>query len=437
MDHSGMSVVGSEGRGVLTTSGRSLHDPVFHPQNRLVVDGDSLPSRVRGTIDDTGCSKKVSTWDSIVVADVAGQSIIIDAADAVAVKPDAAVENVNDKVRPTMGPFHAGKGMLDTRSGHRSSCPTSPRLDLFICGDRLISFGFGIALNAEVISVAAGTVTDVAGNATNTDLGAFSDLHRTATLSTVMVRSVRDVRPESSSLGSGKGDLGKGLKRVPIGFRASAAGGFSIGGNTILGSSVPTNADAFASVYMGFVPPSSFSAGSELGGRAHHRCLDLVHSCFGEVRIMAFRRFFQMEQVLHATAGGSGSGNRPSYFHVVGGGSSSGNHEQGREGFHYSLGFFPKCSVLFRSEIVCRTQHSSRRWLRLLQPWSWERGLPIIHSLLAFALVCVDGPKPISALRISYHNSPDLARRVPSVSSIRMESSLGSSFSCTFGMLWV
>ena len=100
-----------------------------------------------------------------------------------------------DKVRPKTGPFRAGKGTVDTRSGHRSSYPTSSKPDLFICGDRPISstLGIGIALNAEVISDTAGAVTDVPDNAINTDLGAISDLQRTATLSIVLDRSERDV----------------------------------------------------------------------------------------------------------------------------------------------------------------------------------------------------------------------------------------------------
>ena len=77
--------------------------------------------------------------------------------------------------------------------------------DMFVCGDRRISntLGFGIALNAEVISDAVGAVSDVAGNAINTDLGATTDL------STVLDRSERSISPKSSSLGSGEGDRGR------------------------------------------------------------------------------------------------------------------------------------------------------------------------------------------------------------------------------------
>ena len=189
-----------------------------------------------------------------------------------------------------MGPFRAGKGTVDTRSGHQASYLTSSKPNLFICGDRSISstLEFGIALNAEVIRDAAGAITDVAGNVINTDLGSISDLQRTATLSTVLDQSERDVRSKSSSLGSGKGDLGKGLKRVTIEVRLSAVGIFAVVSSAVFGSSVPTNTDAFATVYMGFSPSSSFSAGSELGDCAHHRSLDLVPIVYGEMRIGAF-----------------------------------------------------------------------------------------------------------------------------------------------------
>ena len=201
----------------------------------------------------------------------------------------SAVEDVKDKVRPKMGLFRAGKGTVVTRSGHKASYPTSSKPNLFICGDRSISssLGFGIALNAEVIRDAAGAVTDVAGN---TDLGSISHLQCTATMTTVLDRSERDVRSRSSSLGTGKRDLGMGFKCVPIGVRLRVA-------------AVESSA-VFGSVYMGFAPSSPFSARSELGYRY------LVPTVFREMRIGAFWRFFQMGQVLHAAGGGFGSGNR-------------------------------------------------------------------------------------------------------------------------------
>ena len=128
------------------------------------------------------------------------------------------------------------------------------------------------------------------------------------------------------------GDLGKGLKHVPIGVRASAAGVIAVGASAIFRFSVPINADAFA-VHMGFAPPSSFPAGSVLGGRSHHGSLDLVPSVFEDERIGAFRRILQMEKF------------------------GSDNRVHGREDIRYSLGFAPMCSVMFRSELRSCTQH--------------------------------------------------------------------------------
>ena len=70
---------GPEGYGELTIQGRSLHEKVTFPQKGKVVDGGSIPSRIREAIKGTCCPKKGSTRVLIADAgsddaDVAGKS---------------------------------------------------------------------------------------------------------------------------------------------------------------------------------------------------------------------------------------------------------------------------------------------------------------------------------------------------------------------------
>ena len=62
---------------------------------------------------------------------------------------DVTVENINNKVRPKMGQFRAGIGMVDTRSGYRSLYPAFPKPDLFIYSDRPISSTLGFRFRAK------------------------------------------------------------------------------------------------------------------------------------------------------------------------------------------------------------------------------------------------------------------------------------------------
>ena len=191
-----------------------------------------------------------------------------------------------------------------------------------------------------------------------------------------------------------------------------------------------------------------------------------------------------MEQVLLAVGDGTGSGIGPSFSHVLGIGSSTGNRDHGGEDLHFSLGFAPMCSVPFKSKLVGRTQHGCPDLVTSVfnkvrigvfrQSFQMEHvavgggtvfyiGFSIflavgggsgsgscghggedcrysIHfwSFQRLALVLGDGSDAkLAFLQIFAQNSPDLARQGSSIFSIQMETSLGSSVSSTFGMLWV
>ena len=89
----------------------------------------------------------------------------------------------------------------------------------------------------------------------------------------------------------------KGLNRGPNDDKISTADDSAAAGIAVSGSAVPNTADADASVFLGFAPPSSVPFRSERGGRSQQGFLGLEASVYDEVWIVAIRQLFQMEHV--------------------------------------------------------------------------------------------------------------------------------------------
>ena len=136
---------------------------------------------------------------------------------------DVAVENINDKVRPKMGQFRVGIGMVDTRSGHRSSYPTFPKPDLHIYGDRPISSTLGFRFRAKCRSqerdLRRVAISDEAG------IGAVSVDQRFSTYgSTVLWKSTTDLEHGVAV----SVDAGDGRSQLPI-YRSTVCAGVGNG----------------------------------------------------------------------------------------------------------------------------------------------------------------------------------------------------------------
>ena len=149
-------------------------------------------SSVRGAIDGNGLPKKGSSWASIVDAssddtDVAGRTIIVDAADADAFIPIVTIDNVNAAGRPKMGLFLAEK----TRS-------VDSKITAAITGSGIPKKGPFRALVADAEAIEA----DVTGKSRSADSGATSsDLQDYVPPVSVPGRFENGFRPKVSILG--------------------------------------------------------------------------------------------------------------------------------------------------------------------------------------------------------------------------------------------
>ena len=160
----------------------------------------------------------------------------------------------------------------------------------------------------------------------------------------------------------------KGFNRVSNGDNTSTTNDLAVAGSAVSGSSFPIIAEAFASVSLGFAPWYSVPVRTELGGLAHHGCLDLELAVLDEVRIGFFRQIFQIKHFSHSVGGGTGSDllSDPlevdstfgsTFFHSVNGGSDAGRHGHGGEEFRFSLDVALQCLIPFRPKFGGGAQH--------------------------------------------------------------------------------